>query len=176
MWVTYKITENKTITLPEADTCVFSCANDLLDKRITCMILFVGRKVTRFPLKEDRALLQEYGFELTFVNHLYLTNILNNVFFSEGRDYFEDVYYGYTLMAFSNQTMTKEILLTLLMLPYKNIIPFALVAHQTFYNKQRLLNHSLQDQQMTPVVLGVSPIFLFIIVLHNFLCTKIQKV
>jgi len=137
------------------------------------MMLFVGRKITRFPLKQDREILQEHGFELTFVNHLYLTNILNNVFFPEGRNYFEDMYFGYTLIAFSNKPMTKEILLTLLTQSYKNISPFALLAHKTFYNTQRLLNHSFEDQQKLPMILGVSPIYLFIRALHSFLCGKL---
>jgi hypothetical protein len=139
------------------------------------MILFIGRKVTRFPIQPDRELLQEYGFELTFINHLYLTNILNNVFFHEGPEYFEGEYFGYTLIAVSNKAITTEQILPLFMIPYKNIVPFLIFAHNTFYNKQRLLNHSIQQQQTISLVLGLSPIFVFLIALHNFLHNAILR-
>jgi hypothetical protein len=175
MQTTYIFDKHNSLGWNEPDALVFSYASDILAKRITCMILFVGRKVTRFPIEPDRELLKEYGFELTFINHLYLTNILNNVFFHKCPTYFEGEYFGYTLMAFSNQVITKEQILRLFMLPYKNIIPFWVFAHNTFYTKQRLVKHSTQAQQNVSSVLGLSPVFLFIIVLHDFLRRTILR-
>jgi hypothetical protein len=132
------------------------------------MIRFVGRKVSRFPIEADRGLLKEYGFELIFINHLYLMNMLNSIFFHKGPKHFEGEYGSYTLVAFSNQRIAKEQIMPLFMLPYKNIIPFSILAHNTFYNKQRLLNHWPHQQAMS-LALGLPPIFLFLITLHNFL-------
>jgi len=133
------------------------------------MIIFIGKKVTRFPIEPDRELLKEYGFELTFINHLYLTSILNNVFFNKGPQYFEGEYFGYTLIAVSNRPINYGQILTLFMIPYKNIVPFLILAHNTFYNKQRLLNNYREQQHTVSTALGLSPIFLFIITLHSFL-------